>query len=536
MLERIMKSSLRSIGLLTGILLCSGPLVAVALDAETLFAQVDAEARALAQEAYQGRKVTPARVLQQLDYDGYRDIRFRAESALWRGESDFEVQMFHPGFLFMHPVTLYDVGNGMIREVDFASEYFDYGPQIPAAIRQEMAELATDTGYAGFRLHFPLNRPDYRDEVAVFLGASYFRLVGPGHVYGLSARGLALDTALPEGEEFPYFDRFWLLRPLPGETTVTVIAALNSPSVTGAFRFDINVSERLVVDVEKRLHARKDVRRLGVAPLTSMFLFGEFPGPRFDDFRPRVHDSEGLQMLTSQGEWIWRPLANPQQLRVVALQDQDPAGFGLMQRRRDFREYLDLEAQYHRRPSHWVEPAGGDWEQGAVVLVEIPADSEIHDNIVAFWEPARMLLRGEERHFRYRLHVFDAWPEGLNGQPEAPDWYLVRVRQGWGKVPGMAHPPPQYVRRYIVDFAPTDTAVLGALSAPEPSLVLSHGRYDDLQVKPLPAEQGWRVSFLLEPEAGRPADMRLQLRVDDRVVSETWNHVWYGDEFGHTHD
>ena len=490
----------------------------------------------MAREAYRERSVKPAEVLQQLNYDEYRGIRFRAEHALWRGESDFEVQMFHPGFLFLHPVTLYSVENGGIREVGFASEYFEYGPEISPDLRLEMANLSGDTGYAGFRFHFPLNRADYRDEVAVFLGASYFRLVGPGHVYGLSARGLALDTALPEGEEFPYFDRFWLFRPAPDETTVTVIAALNSPSVTGVFRFDIQVSERLVVDVEKRLHARKDVRRLGVAPLTSMFLFGDFPGPRFDDFRPRVHDSEGLQVLTSRGEWIWRPLANPRELRVVSLQDQEPAGFGLMQRRRDFREYLDLEAQYHRRPSYWIEPAGGDWGQGAVVLVEIPADSEIHDNIVAFWEPAQMLLAGDERHFRYRLHVMDAWPQGLEWPSEGPEWLVVRVRQGWGKVPGVAHPPPRQLRRYAIDFEAKGPVFHASLRTPEPRLSLNHGRVDELQVKALPEGKGWRVSFLLEPEAGLPADMRLQLLLHDGVVSETWNHVWHGDEFGHAHD
>lgn len=487
---------------------------------EALFEQVQAIAAERASVPFQAPAANLPDGLRDITYDQYRSIRFQPERALWRGEARFEVQFFHPGFLFPYPVEMHMLHEGRVSPIAFDQNLFRYDAE--AAVLQGKGDGVT--GFAGFRLHYPLNTPEHKDEVMVFLGASYFRLVGPGQVYGLSTRGLAIDTASPEGEEFPAFREFWLVRPERDADRMTIVALLDSPSVSGAYRFDLTVGERVIVDVEKHLFARTDVGKLGIAPLTSMYFFGEASVRGHDDFRPRAHDSEGLQVLTGAGEWIWRPLVNPRVLRVVSLRDQNPGGFGLVQRNRDFAQYLDLEAKYHRRPSQWVMPTGGDWGAGGVELVEIPTPDETYDNIVAYWVGDRPFSAGERRHYRYRLVVFDDSPPG------EPPARVVRTRSGWGAVPGVAHPPPRSLRRYIIDFAGGALEGLGPDAAVEVGLDTTSGSVDDVGVRQLPYGEGWRATFLLAPDGQQPADLRLVLMLDGQPITETWNHVWYPDE------
>ncbi|TVR65250.1 MAG: glucans biosynthesis protein, partial [Gemmatimonadales bacterium] len=419
-------------------------------------------------------------------------------------------------------------------------------------------------GWAGFRVLFPLNEPERMDEAASFLGASYFRLLGPGHVYGLSARGIAVDTTGEREEEFPDFREFWLVRPQPGDRTLTFWGLLDGPSLTGAYRFrlaphghrdldGLGNAEVSVVEVEAHLFARRDVARLGVAPLTSMFLFDENRGRDFDDVRPRVHDSDGLLMLTRSGEWIWRPLSNGPGLRVSSLRDVDPRGFGLLQRERRFDRYLDLEARYHDRPSLWVEPLDEGWGGGGVELVEIPTDSEFLDNVVAYWAPDEPFRAGEERSYRYRLVSFDhRLPEPILGplveelEAEVRPGRVIRYRHGWDTLPGEADPPPRSRRRFVVDFEapqgpggqggatgstsvtpPAATTPAGTL--PEIRLQASAGQVEGARVEPLPERSGgWRVTFALDPGES-PADMRLFLTRDGLPITETWSYLWIPD-------
>lgn len=496
------------------------PDAAVSETAQALFDAVTAQAEARARADYQPPGGALPATLRELNYDQYRAIRFRPEAALWRDQARFEVQFFHPGFLFPHPVSLHQVETTGNQPIAFDPMLFRY----EAEAQGLDADLPEDLGFAGFRLHYPLHGPAYKDEVLVFLGASYFRLVGPGQVYGLSSRGLAIDTARPGGEEFPVFRRFWLLRPAPETDTMTILALLDGPSVSGAYRFDLRVAETVTMDVEARLFAREDVEMLGIAPLTSMFLFGPDSAGGYDDFRPRVHDSEGLMQHTAAGEWIWRPLSNPRQLRVSSLRDRPSRGFGLVQRHRDFAGYLDLEAQYHRRPSQWVTPLEGDWGTGGVELVEIPTDSETEDNIVAYWVGEAPFRAGDDRRYRYRLTLFDDQPPG------DPPARVVRSRSGWGAVPGVVPPPPRSLRRYVIDFAGGALAALEADASLQPRLQASAGRIEDLGVRPLPESAGWRASFLLDPEGAPVVDLRLALTRDGQPLTETWNHVWYPDE------
>jgi periplasmic glucans biosynthesis protein len=454
-----------------------------------------------------------------MDYDQHRAIRFRPEAALWRGETPFEVQFFHPGFLFPTPVRIHEVTPEGAVLLPFQPERFVYdGPAAPLA-----QEGGAGPGFAGFRVHYPLNVPDTKDEVVVFLGASYFRLLGAGHAHGLSSRGVAVNTTGPTREEFPDFREFWLIRPDEDARRLTFFALLDGPSLTGAYRFDLEPGAPTILEVEARLFAREDVGRLGVAPLTSMFLYGPEDAGRFDDFRPRVHDSDGLLLRTGAGEWIWRPLVNGPHFRATTFQDPDPRGFGLTQRARDFTQYLDLEARYHDRPSQWVEVGEGDWGEGVVELVEIPTNSEFHDNIVAHWVGDRPFRAGEERRYRYRLLTFD---ERL---PEQTPAQVERTRHGWVALPGETDPPPRSHRRFVVDFAP-GTAVIPEDPPVVAVLETSTGAVSDLRVQPLPGADpsggGWRATFRFEPDGDREADLRLWLVQADTAVSETWNYLW----------
>jgi periplasmic glucans biosynthesis protein len=442
-----------------------------------------------------------------LSYDQYRDIRFRPEEALWRDLGlPFRTQFFHPGSHFKRPVHIYEVHDGIAREVLYDPTLFDLGAN------SFDSGLSSHLGFAGFRLHFPLNRPDYFDELAVFLGASYFRALGQGQRYGLSARGLAIDTALQSGEEFPYFREFWLERPAPGATDMRIYALLDSPSIAGAYSLVIRPGVNTVMDVTATLFPRTAVEKLGIAPLTSMFLFSEHDRRGFDDFRPQVHDSQGLSMWTGTGEWIWRPLVNPQRLRVSSFSDENPRGFGLLQRNRNFDDYQDLEARYDRRPSLWVEPTE-QWGKGVVQLIEIPTDSEANDNIVAFWIPEQPVEGGSEWRLAYRLH----WC--LESPQRPPNGEAVSTRSGTGG-------SEDDVRKFVIDFKGGQLFELKADSEVVPDISITNGEIINPVAQPNPVIEGWRVFFDVRPTGSGPVEMRCFLKLSSDALTETWSYQW----------
>ncbi len=485
----------------------------------TLFEHVTERARSLAQTTYAPPEAVLPATLERMDYEQYRSIRFRPEAALWHNRTPFEVQLFHPGSLYRESVRIHLVNDQQIAALSFDKNRFRYDDSAASIADIVSPEL----GYAGFRIHYPLNSTAIKDEVVAFLGASYFRLLGRGHVYGLSSRGLAVDVALESGEEFPSFREFWLLRPGPEATTLTFYALLDSPSVTGAYRFDLEPGAPTSLEVDARLYARHDVAKLGVAPLSSMFLYGPDRTPPFDDFRPQVHDSDGLLMHTATGEWIWRPLGNGPGLQVTSLRDDTPRGFGLVQRDRDFDNYLDLETNYHRRPSEWVAFGEGDWGRGGVELLAIPTDSEFNDNIAAYWAPDQPFMAGDERRYRYRLMTFDS---RLESQTLAE---VERTRIGRDALPGQSDSSPPSQRRIIVDFSGGDSSSFESTQPVEAQLETSAGLTSDLRVQLLPDGRGWRATFRLAPAGNRPADMRLYLTLDGGRLTETWSYVWYPD-------
>lgn len=354
-------------------------------------------ARNLASKSFEAPDEKLPGGLKDLTYDQYRSIRFLPEHALWRGEKlPFQAQFFHRGFFYKNKVTLFEVADGKVSEIRYSKDDFSFGENVPAFTE-------TDLGFAGFRIHAPINKPDYYDEVCVFLGASYFRAVAKDEIYGLSARGLSIDTGEAKGEEFPYFKAFWLERPVPNATSLVIHALLDSKSCAASYRFTIRPGNTTVFDVEASLYPRSDLEHAGLAPMTSMFFFGPNDRNDVDDFRPSVHDSDGLAIYNGKGESLWRPLSNPRDLQISTFQDVNPHGFGLMQREKNFFAYQDIESRFEKRPSLWVEPIG-DWGEGAVILIEIPTKEEIHDNIAAFWRPKAPLKAKSENNLTYRLH------------------------------------------------------------------------------------------------------------------------------------
>ncbi len=443
----------------------------------------------------------------KLGYDQYRDIRFRAERAVWHAEKlDYELQLFPLGWLYDIPVDIWIVEGGKGRLLKPETSQFTFGPSLG-----QVPEGAP-FGFSGFRIHGPLNRADYYDEFALFQGASYFRAVGRNEIYGLSARGLAINTARPGGEEFPLFRTFWIEKPGAGAPEIVVHALLDSPSMTGAYRFVIRPGATTVMDVAATLFARKAVPYAGFAPLTSMFLHGPAARRVTGDFRPAVHDSEGLAILNGRGERLWRPLTNPKRLQISSFIDSGPKGFGLAQRDRAFRNFEDLEARYERRPTLWVEPKQ-DWGPGAVDLVEIPVEEEIHDNIVAFWRPKNPIEPGKPLTLEYRLHWGPNVPAAWSGL------HVAKTRVG---VPNNNRKSGHAL--FVVDFEGPGAKDLTAIPGAE--LTASAGGLLNKVVQRNPAIEGFRVTFELDPGSAELVELRLQLKNGEQNVSESWLYRW----------
>lgn len=508
MLRRDLLKSLAALAALpagalpTGAAAADAPLrtgLATPFNAQTVLSR----ARALAEKAYAPRPQFPDPWL-DISYDQYRKIWFDTRNALWEGTSRPQsLDVFPPGLYFPQAVEINIVEDNMQSPLLFDIGVFDRTDQFPDL-------PASDTlGYSGLRLRADLLGNGARSEYAVFQGASYFRGIGTGEIYGLSARGLALKTADPEGEEFPDFTAMWMEAPDAGDKSVTLHALLDSPSCTGAYRFEITHGDVLDMEIEATIFARKKLSHVGIAPLTSMFLFDGTDRTRFSDFRPNVHDSDGLLIHNGAGEVIWRPLANPTTLQVSAFGDNNPKGFGLMQRKREFSDYNDLEALYHKRPSGWITPRG-DWGPGAVTLVEIPADLEIYDNIVAYWRPATPVPAGGSHNMRYNMQ----W--GADPAPQPPLLPVVNTAMGGRPEGGLV---------MVIDFANGD-GLPEALADVDVILRSNAGSTTPGILQRNPETNGPRLAFTFEPGDATVAEFRVQLRSGGNPLSEVWLYRW----------
>jgi periplasmic glucans biosynthesis protein len=401
-----------------------------------------------------------------------------------------------------------EVVSGNERHIVYNSADFDFGKNKLAPKKWG------DVGFSGFRAHYALNNSAYKDEVVVFLGGSYFRALGSGQRYGLSARGLAIDTVGGEGEEFPLFVDFWFVKPAADAKTLTAYALLDSPRAAGAFQFDVHPGAETVVDVRSRLYLRAGVATLGLAPLTSMYFFGENQ-PHRTDFRPEVHDSDGLLVATGDGEWIWRPLLNPKHTLTTSFSMRELRGFGLLQRDRDFRSYEDSEARYELRPSAWVEPVGS-WGAGRIELVQLNTPDETNDNVVAYWVPQQPPAPGKALDLKYRVR----WQGAKMQQPPGAWVVQTRIGRGYADLAGDE-------QQFIVDFTgpslaklPPDAQVEAVVTAP------SNGRIVESNAYRVEATGAWRMAVRVKQlRPTQPTELRGFLRSGNDVLTETWSNI-----------
>jgi glucans biosynthesis protein len=471
-------------------------------------------ARELASAPYDA---TPPRLpeeLEKLDFDAWRDIRFRSDKALLASTGGpFRLQLFMLGHLFRRPVTVNTIRDGIATPIPFSPNLFDFG-------RTKLEKpLPVNLGFAGFRLHYPLNDPRVFDEVIAFLGASYFRFLGRRQRYGLSSRGLAINAGTAN-EEFPFFREFWVEAPGPNADRATIYALLDGETATGAYRLDLYPGKESVLDVQVALFARRSGAKIGFAPLTSMFFIGKNDHRFHDDFRPQLHDSEGLLVNSGTGEWLWRPLRNPAQMETTAFLDRNIKGFGLIQRDRNFEHYQDLDLAYETRPSYWVEPHE-DWGEGRVELVELPTPDETNDNIVAYWVPKDPLEPGKQVNFGYRITA------SLNLARLSPNARAINTFQTNPRALGSSEPREANARRFIIDFAGGDLGYF----LHDPGLVevvpsTSQGRIIRSSAVANVVTQGIRAIIDVQVDAGQIADLRAFLRASDRALTETWTFPW----------
>lgn len=490
------------------------------------FTTLQTMARDLARKPFGGPPADLPKTLAELTPQAYNDIQYDANHSLWHDidNRQLDVHLFHVGMGFKRRVRMYSVDKAanMAREIHFRPELFNYHN---AGVDTAQLEGHDNLGFAGFKVN---KAPELtRRDVVSFLGASYFRAVDDTYQYGLSARGLAIDTFTDTLEEFPDFVAFWFDKPKAEDTTFTVYALLDGPSATGAFRFVIHCEpERVVMDIEKHIHARTDIKQLGVAPMTSMFSCGTNERRMCDTIHPQIHDSDRLAMWRGNGEWVCRPLNNPQKLQFNSYVDENPKGFGLLQLDHNFDNYQDIIGWYNKRPGLWVEPVSA-WGKGHVNLLEIPTTGETLDNIVCFWQPAEPIKAGKEYQYSYRLY----W----SGLPpvSSPLARVKATRTGMGGFPEGWAPgenyPTNWARRFAIDFVGGELKASASLGI-EPVITVSAGKVSNIEILFVEPMNGYRILFDWRPDsdAADPVELRMFLRTGGvKALSETWLYQYF---------
>ncbi|WP_255305756.1 glucan biosynthesis protein G [Gilliamella sp. Fer4-1] len=479
------------------------------------FDDIAEKAEKLSKKAYVQPSKNIPNELASLQFADYQKILFNHQKAYWGDRKNrFKLEFYHEGMYFDVPIKINEIVDNKVNPIEYDPNYFDLSPINLDKLNSK------DLGFAGFKVHYPINNPTKTDdEIFSALGGSYFRAVGKDQHYGLSARGLAIDTGEMSGEEFPRFKEYWIERPEPNQKHLIIYALLDSPSVTGAYKITLVPSIDTTITVQARVFFRNSVKKLGIAPLTSMFLFGpNYPSPLLN-YRPAMHDSNGLSILASNNEWIWRPLNNPKRLSFSSYSLENPKAFGLIQRDKGFDDYQDLDDHYEQRPSVWVEILN-NWQKGRVELVEIPTADETNDNIVAFWVPEKQYQAGDVLDTKYRLHYT------LNEKQRYPNnvAQAISTRLSLGDIK-----QANLIRKldgsnaYVIDFAGPE------LSEKDPVKVISsinNGAIVSCDVQYNPVIKGWRVIVRFNVEDNKKAtDIRIQLasQATNEVISETWS-------------
>ena len=476
-----------------------------------------AQAAALAQKPYEPPPMPDPAVLKTMDYDVAKDTVFNRELALY-GHGPYPVTFLSVGQIFLKTVRMHVVEGKDAREILYQPYYFHHG------VKNPLGQLPNEPSpMAGLEFRQAADKSELKDHEgwARFIGASYFRAVGESNQFGLSARGLAQNTGVANPEEFPDFTQFWIEGGAKDSDPVHLYALLDGPSVAGAYRFVMHRRAAVTMDISCDLHLRRPIERLGIAPLTSMFWYSETVKPRAEDWRPEVHDSDGVAIWTGAGEHLWRPLNSPPHLMISSFLDDSPRGFGLMQRDKAYDHYLD-GVYYEKRPCGWVEPVG-KWGAGSVQLVEIPTNNEIYDNIVLFWVPKEPTKAGQALHYNYKLHWCDTDPF------PGPLALCTATRLGQGAIQGA--PRSKTIRKFVVEFEGAPLKVLSEDDdlSPEPVLTASRGTFLNIVPEASPDGDGahWRVQFDLDVQGTEPVELRCFLRFKGRALTETWAYQYH---------
>lgn len=466
--------------------------------------QVVAAARELVKKPFAAPSSDLPAPFSKLGYEQYVGIRTRPSSAVWAGDTvGFALEPLHRGFLFSAPMVLNLVEGGKARRLGYEAARFDFGGlAVPSTL--------PDLGYSGFRVTQP-NGSDRTREVAIFQGASFFRAIARGQTFGVTARALSIRTADPRGEEFPLIREVWIEKPSLAVDALVIHALVDSESVTGAYRFTLRPGDVTIMDTECTLFARGTVDGLGLGTMAAMSYFGPIDRRGVDDLRAGVYEVGGLQILNGNGEWLWRPVSNRQTLQISSFINTNPRGFGVLQRERRFLAFEDDEGHWEARPSLWIEPLN-DWGEGSMVLVEIPSDAEVNDNVVCFWRPKSPLKAGSDMAFAYR----QSWCWTPLQRPPLATVTETRVGRGSeGKR-----------RRFVVEFASEAFADGGLMAALKPALSSTLGTLSNTRIFPSSDAKSYRVLFELDPANETAVELRLVLEKDGKPASETWLYRW----------
>lgn len=461
-------------------------------------------ARALATKGFEAPRGFLPQDFGELPQEVYRSIQMKPEKRIWDHDSlGFGLDLEPGGFIYRTPVRIALVRDGRVKMVADDPAWFDFGRAPPPPADRPFP-------LAGFSALAAIERPEDLRDFLTFQGATIFRAIARGQAFGTSSRGLAIDVGEPNGEEFPIFRALWIERPQGGSNTLAVHALLDSRRVSGAYRFVIRPGEITTIDVELSLFPRERLGHVGIAPMTSMYLFGSNDRAGVDDVRGEAHRSDGLQMWNGGGEWIWRPLSNPRDLQISVFGDKGPRGFGLFQRERAFRTYNDLGRRFERMPSLWVQPIG-DWGEGHFQLTEIPTDTDINENIVVYWRPKQPIAPGAPFDLAYRMNWCWQPPDRAAGATVATTWS--------GGAGGRR-------RRFAVDFVGDGVADPARAPSIRPMVSASVGRIGDVSGQAHPDIKGYRVNFVLDPGDEELCELRLALETDQGRLGETWLYRW----------
>ncbi|WP_392564050.1 glucan biosynthesis protein G [Orbus wheelerorum] len=481
---------------------------------------VEKKADELSKHSFKSPKTTLPNEFKQLAFADYQKITFNKSKTYWQNDnSPFRLAFYHQGMYFDHRVKINEIIDNKVQEIKYHAGYFD-----TSALNIKEKDGVVD-GFAGFKVQYAINDPKkLDDEIFSALGASYFRVIGKNQVYGLSARALAINTGLISGEEFPYFKEFWLEKPKPNQKNFVIYALLDSPSVTGAYKITLTPHNAMIVDIESSVFFRKKVEKLGIAPLTSMYLYGKNQPSSISNYRPELHDSNGLSIWTDDKKWIWRPLNNPERLSLSSFALKGISGFGLIQRDDGFDDYQDLDDHYEKRPSAWIEPQN-NWGAGHVELVELPTPDETNDNIIAFWVPEKQYQPGDKLYTKYRVYFTQ-----LEASRYPND--VARVKNTFYSLGDIKQ--ANLIRKldgtisYVVDFVGDKLSRLPKDAHIKPFVNISdNGKLIDSKLVYNDVDKGWRVILRFNvKKADQPTEIYVSLVSDDgknTQLSETWN-------------